>query len=401
MESMSDKKDKQLIYGGQLYLDGRWIENGYLKIIRGMIADSGSWGDEIDKTGYEVFQLPPDCKMVPGFIDVHIHGADGADVMDATSEALAKMAAVLPKEGTTSFLATTITSTAQKIEQALMNANNYIDNHQQQGAAEILGIHLEGPFINPKRAGAQPIEDILLPDLSLFRSWQSKAGGHIKKVTLAPEIEGTQPLLAYLQEEKIIASIGHSDATFEEVGKSIESGVGSVTHLFNQMSGLHHREPGVVGAALLHDELSVEIIVDGLHIRPEAVKIAFQQKKAEGLVLITDSMRAKYAGEGKFDLGGQQVIVKDGLPKLENGSLAGSVLQMSDAIRNVMEFTGCSLMQAIEMASVNPARQLGLDHKGSLAKGKDADVVILDHNFTVMMSFCKGLLAYERKENLT
>lgn len=400
-ESMSENNDKILIYGGKIYLNGQFIENGYVKMRGGTIIGSGRWDRAIDSLGYRMIELPAHYKIVPGFIDVHIHGADGADVMDATSEALAKMAAVLPEEGTTSFLATTITSEVKSTENALINVNDYIGNHQQQGDAEILGIHLEGPFINKKRAGAQPIAAILKPDVALFRRWQSIAGGHIKKVTLAPELEGANELLSYLKNEQIVSSIGHSDAGYDEVLEAVESGVSSVTHLFNQMSGLHHREPGIVGAAFLNEELSSEMIVDGLHIRPEAVKIAFLQKRAEGLVLITDSMRAKHAGEGEFDLGGQKVVVKDGLPKLENGSLAGSILKMNDAVANVMKFTGCRLEDAIMMAAVNPAQQLGLDNKGSLDKDKDADLVVLDKNCAVVMSFCKGILAYERKENLT
>lgn len=397
---MKEKKNMLLIRGGQIFLKGQMVDNAFIKIKEETIIEAGIWNRGMDETECDVIELAPAYKAAPGFIDVHIHGANNADTMDATAEALDRLAIVLPKEGTTSFLVTTITSSLEKSEKALANADEYIRNHQKKGNAEILGIHLEGPFINPKRAGAQPIEYIIPPDLPLLKKWLDIAGGHIRQVTLAPEQKDAYDLIHFLNEQKIIASIGHSDASYDEVLKAINSGVKSVTHLFNQMSGLHHREAGIVGAAFLHDELRAEIIADGLHISPEAVKLAYRAKGKEGLLLITDSMRAKHSGEGNFELGGQKVIVKDGLASLENGTLAGSVLKMDEAVRNMIEFTGCSLEEAITMAAVNPAEHLGLNmRKGSLSKGKDADVVILDEANNVVMTFCKGKLAFEKEGN--
>ena len=393
-------ENKVLIKGGTLFSDGQMIDNPFLKIKGETIIDSGIWNEDIDVKDYKVLDLKQDYKIVPGFIDIHIHGANNADVMDATPEALDKIAHVLPSEGTTSFLATTITSGQKECEKALINAGEYIRKHQKKGNAEVLGIHLEGPFINPVRAGAQPLKDIMTPDFHLLQAWQEKAGGHIRQVTLAPELEGSASLISYLKKEKVIASIGHSDASYDEVMKAKISGVSCVTHLFNQMSGLHHREAGVAGAALLQEGLQAELIVDGLHVKPEVVKLAYKQKGKDGLILITDSMRAKHCGEGEFELGGQKVTVKSGMASLENGTLAGSVLKMSDAIRNVMEFTGCTLAEAVTMGAVNPAEQLGLsEKKGSLSKGKDADVVVLDKENSVIMTFCKGILAYEKEDS--
>lgn len=391
---------KLLIKGGRMFFNGRMLDNPFLKIEGETIIDAGTWNESMDAADYKVIELDAHQKIVPGFIDIHIHGANGADVMDATPEALDKIAQVLPREGVTSFLATTITSGKEECEKALSNAADYIREHQKPGNAEILGIHLEGPFLNPARAGAQPVEEIIAPDLRLLQAFQKAAGGHIKQVTLAPEMEGATELISYLNEEGVVASIGHSDAGYDIVVAAMKFGVRSVTHLFNQMSGLHHREPGVVGAALLHDELRAEIIVDGLHVNPEVVKLACRQKGKDGLILITDAMRAKHAGEGDFELGGQRVIVKDGMANLEDGTLAGSVLTMNDAVKNIMEFTGCSLEESIAMAAVNPAKQLNISkRKGTLSKGKDADVVILDNDNSVVMSFCKGTLAYERGES--
>ena len=247
---------------------------------------------------------------------------------------------------------------------------------------------LEGPFISEKKAGAQPVESIMKPDLQLFLQWQEIALDSIKLVTIAPELEGSLEVIRYLSQHGVIASIGHSDATYEEVVKGIEAGASHATHLFNGMRGLHHREPGVVGAALLHDEVSVELIVDGIHVRPELVKLTYRQKGREKIILITDAMRAKCLEDGMYELGGQKVTVQNGRATLQDGTLAGSVLKMMDAVRNTMKFTGCSIEDVLYMTSVNPAKKLHMfDRKGSLVRGKDADIVVLDEKLEVFMTF--------------
>lgn len=387
-----------LLKSVRVYSEDQIIEDGYIKIKDQKIIELGSSADLIEEENYKVIEIPAHFNAVPGFIDVHIHGVAGADTMDATKEALDTMAGALPKEGTTSFLATTMTQEGKQIENALINAGQYISEQQSQGAAEVLGIHLEGPFVNANMAGAQPIQHIVDPNLTLFKEWQQLSNETIKLVTLAPEQPGGLEMVRYLKENGIIASIGHTNATYEQVGEAIEAGANHVTHLFNQMRGLHHREPGVVGAAFLRDELKAEIIVDGIHVRPEMVNLAYKQKRSEGLILITDSMRAKCLKNGMYDLGGQEVTVKDGKAVLEDGTLAGSILKLGHAVKNIVTYTGCLLEDAIEMASVNPAKQLNLfERKGSIAVGKDADIVILDDNMEVFMTFCRGTLAYKRE----
>lgn len=387
--------DKILVKNVRIYAENSIIENGFLKIEEGKIKEVGSIKHLTNQQQYEEVKLPSHFKVIPGLIDVHIHGVNGADTMDATTQALQTMATALPGEGTTSFLATTITQVNEAIEQAIINASDYIEHHQSSGKAEILGIHLEGPFVNPNKAGAQPVEHIIDPNLETFKKWQELSKNTIKLVTLAPERPGGLEFIKYLNKNGIIASIGHSDATYEEVTKAITAGATQVTHLFNQMAGLHHREPGVVGAALLRDELKAEIIADGVHVRPEIVKLAYNQKDSEGLILITDAMRAKCLKNGIYDLGGQDVTVKDGKAVLSDGTLAGSILKMGHAVKNMLAYTDCPLESAIEMASVNPAKQLNVfDRKGSIAAGKDADLVILDENHDIVMTFCKGELAF-------
>ncbi|MDQ6596273.1 N-acetylglucosamine-6-phosphate deacetylase [Bacillus salipaludis] len=396
---MPAKVNHILLKGIQIYTEDKIIQNGYIKIKDQKIVELGLTDELKNVEEYEMIEISSQYKAIPGFIDVHIHGVNGADVMDATPEALENMTAALPKEGTTSFLATTMTQEKAEIETALINAGKFIETQSTEGSAEILGIHLEGPFVNKKRAGAQPIEHIIDPDLSLFKKWQDLSKGNIKLVTLAPERPGGLELIRYLKENGVIASIGHTDAAYEEVITAIDAGANHVTHLFNQMRGLHHREPGVAGAALLRDELIAEMIVDGVHVRPEMIELAYKLKRKEGLILITDSMRAKCLKNGQYDLGGQQVNVRDGKAFLDDGTLAGSILRLGDAVKNFLTFTGCSLEDAIEMTSVNPAKQLNIyDRKGSIAEGKDADIVILDDQLEVYMTICRGKVAFKKEE---
>jgi N-acetylglucosamine-6-phosphate deacetylase len=379
----------------QLYTERQTIENGYIKIKNEKITELGPMENLKDEGEFPVVEIPSHYKAIPGFIDVHIHGVDGADTMDATTDALDTMTTALPREGTTSFLATTMTQGQMEIEAAIQNAGQYIDGQQSSGKAEILGLHLEGPFVNPSKAGAQPIQYMLNPDVNIFKKWNELSNNHIKLVTLAPEQPGGLEMVQYLKAHGIIASIGHSDATYEQVMEAIDAGANHVTHLFNQMRGLHHREPGVVGAAFLRDELMAEIIVDGVHSRPEMVELAYKQKGKEGLILITDSMRAKCLKNGQYDLGGQTVTVSDGKAVLEDGTLAGSILRLAQGVKNIISYTDCSLVDAIEMASVNPAKQLNIyDRKGSITVGKDADIVILDDENEVFMTFCRGEIAF-------
>ncbi|WP_040204335.1 N-acetylglucosamine-6-phosphate deacetylase [Neobacillus jeddahensis] len=396
---MTPKDTSILLKGIRIYSEDHVIENGYIKIMNQKIAELGSLAEPVNEDGVEVIEVPSQFHAVPGFIDVHIHGVNGADTMDGTKDALDTMVTALPREGTTSFLATTMTQDGKQIEKALVNAGEYIETQASEGKAEVLGLHLEGPFVNANKAGAQPVQHIIDPDLALFKEWKKLSKGKIKLVTLAPERPGGLEMIHYLKENGIVASIGHTDATYEEVNDAIVAGANHVTHLFNQMRGLHHREPGVVGAAFLRKELTAEIIVDGVHVHPEMVNLAFKTKQSEGLILITDSMRAKCLKNGMYELGGQEVIVQDGKAVLADGTLAGSILKLGHAVKNILAYTGCSLAEAIVMASVNPAKQLNVyDRKGSIAVGKDADIVILDDNMDVFMTFCRGTLAYKREE---
>ncbi|WP_347862145.1 N-acetylglucosamine-6-phosphate deacetylase [Salimicrobium sp. PL1-032A] len=342
----------------------------------------------IDGNGLTVF---------PGFIDVHIHGANGHDVMDATPEALRGIAAALPQEGTTSFLATTMTKSPEAIGNALRNAGQF--DHEAAAGAEMLGVHLEGPFISEKKAGAQPTEHILLPSVSTFEAWREMSGDKIRMVTLAPEQEGAEALIRHIHHHGITASMGHTSATFEQAKHAVDLGVRHVTHLYNQMSGFHHRDPGVVGASFTDERLMVELIVDYIHSTKEAVQIAYRQLTHERLLLITDAMRAKCLEAGTYDLGGQDVTVKGKEAVLKDGTLAGSILTLTEAAGHMRDQLSLSDQEILAITSLNAARELGVDdRKGAIATGKDADFVLVDGDFRVQATWARGNLVYEKEE---
>lgn len=330
--------------------------------------------------------------VMPGFIDMHIHGSAGFDMMDATEEALRGMSRSLVKEGTTSYLPTTITQRVDAIEAALENVNGFVNNADE---AEVLGIHVEGPYISTKWAGAQPIEHISEPSIEQFLKWQQLSGNRIKQVTVAPEIVGGFEFVQAMSEEGIISSIGHSDASSDEVEKAVQLGAKQATHLYNQMRPFHHRDTGVVGSVLLEDHMKVEIIVDYIHSHMKAVNLAYRLKGAEGIILITDAMRAKGLEYGEYDLGGQTVYVTEKGAHLSSGALAGSILTMDQAVRNMKQTTGCSLQELVSMSSTNAAKQLKLSHKGYIDEGFDADLVILDLELNVQKTICRGNIVFE------
>ncbi|WP_050616411.1 N-acetylglucosamine-6-phosphate deacetylase [Bacillus testis] len=390
-----------LLKNADVYLENEIIQNGYVLTADGKITEVGPL-DQLDEhklQDVEVIELEAGTKIVPGFVDVHIHGAGGADTMDGTPEALQTMAHYLPKEGTTSFLATTMTQEKGNIVQALRNAAAYQEKDNGRAEAQVIGVHLEGPFINPSKKGAQPEEHILEPSIEVFKEWQKEAGNSIKLVTVAPEMPNGMEFVKYLAENNVTASIGHTSANYEQVKEAVEAGATQVTHLFNGMQGMHHREPGTAGAALLFDELKVELISDGIHVRPEMIDLAVRLKGTDGALLITDSMRAKCLKNGNYELGGQPVIVEDGKATLHDGTLAGSILKMIDSVKNMLKFTSLDLQEVIKLASVNPAKQIRMfDSKGSIASGKDADLVVLDKENDIDMTICRGRIAYKKGE---
>ena len=376
--------------GVKAYVYGKGVITTDIGIEEGKIAYIGNGEKEIEKI------CDIDGILVPGFIDEHIHGAGGSDAMDATNEALQTISEYLAMEGTTGFLATTMTQSKENINNALKAAASAIKNGKFRGA-EVLGVHLEGPFISPKHVGAQPLEYVLNPSVAEFEKFQRAAEGNIKIVTLAPEENGGTELTEALKKQGVVASIGHTGATFSDVEKAVRSGARSVTHTYNAQTGLHHREAGVVGAAMLFDELNCEMICDGIHVSIPAIKLVIKNKPHDKFTLITDAMRAKGMPDGVSELGGQEVFVKGGEARLKDGTLAGSVLKMNVAIKNLVERVGVPFTDAVDFATANPAKNIGLfGERGSIEVGKRADFTVLKKDYEVEMTMVGGNVVYKK-----
>ena len=351
---------------------------GDLEIEGGRIRQAG------EKLSWSQNDLVVDCQgytIVPGFVDVHIHGCAGADTCDGKRESIDAMAEFLLTKGVTSFCPTTMTVDRAEIEAALLAAKACVD--QPGPGARVVGVNMEGPFIAAARKGAQKEEAILPPDPELFRHFQELSGGIVRLVDIAPEQPGG---LAFIREVKDLCavSIAHTTANYDQAKESFDVGITHATHLFNAMSGLHHRDPGVVGAVFDDSRVYAELICDGFHIHPAALRAAFQVLGDRALV-ISDSMRANGMPEGEpFDLGGQMVTVREGKATLADGTIAGSVSNLHQEVKNLVSF-GIPLEQAVKAASLIPARSIGLEEEiGSIAPGKRADLVVLDENLDIV-----------------
>ncbi|TAA71692.1 N-acetylglucosamine-6-phosphate deacetylase [Planococcus salinarum] len=331
---------------------------------------------------------------MPGFIDIHIHGARGADFMDDDPVAAGTISAALPAEGTTAFLATTLTQSPERIARAIRHGRNFMNESRAKGA-EMLGFHLEGPFIHPDQAGAQPSAYICEPSMAQLRDWFGETLADLKVITMAPEQDQDFHVIRELAKRDVIVSGGHTTADYATINGAQAAGLTHLTHFANAMRGLHHREIGVVGAGMLNRELFCEIIADGIHLSPDMLKLVLQVIGPERLLLITDSMRAKGLPDGSYTLGDQEVTVAGPEAVLADGKLAGSVLKMNEGLRQLRQAAGISWTDAIKLSSENAARRLGVwDRKGSLERGKDADIVLVTEDFSVRHTFCRGRMSF-------
>lgn len=345
----------------------------------------GRFGPEVD----DIYR--PDSFIAPGFIELQLNGGIGYDFTEQP-EAVREVAAVLPRWGVTAFLPTIITSP----DETYLNAFKIIGQAKgQTEGAQILGIHLEGPFLNPQYRGAHNPEWLQIPSLEKVKAVLE--AGPLRLLTLAPELAGAAEVIAFLREHNVLVSLGHSAATYEDALIGIEAGAAYATHLMNAMPPLHHRKPGLVGAVLTAPSVTAGIIVDGIHLHPAMIKMIYQMKGAANLNLVTDAMAGMGMPPGRYQLSGQTVLVDETSARLDNveGTLAGSILTFDEAVRNMQQWSGCSLAEAVQMASLNPARLLGLENKGRIAPGGDADMVILSTEGEVEATFVAGRLAYK------
>ncbi|MGV3722011.1 MAG: N-acetylglucosamine-6-phosphate deacetylase [Actinomycetota bacterium] len=334
-------------------------------------------------------------RVLPGLIDTHVHGTHGDDVMLHGADGIRRISARFPQYGTTAWLPSTISARHTELLSAI-NACVEAQTRPVDGA-EIVGIHVEGPYINMKRKGAQPSEGVRDPDFDEVRELLAAAEGRIRVVTLAPELPGGLDLIRMLVRESIIASLGHSDATYEQALEGIAAGATHATHLFNAMPPIHHRDPGLITACLNEPGVLAEVIPDGVHLNPHIVRLAIKAKGPDRVALITDAFSATGLPEGTHTLGPHRVTVKGALCTLENGTIAGSIITMNVAVRNAIRFAGVSLVEAVRMSSLIPAQVAGCaDRKGSLEAGKDADVTLLDAEFACRATWSRGNCVYDR-----
>jgi len=347
---------------------------------------------KIQHDNNEIEIIDADGKYIgPGFIDLHIHGSGGCDTMDGTLEALMKISATICQRGVTAFLPTTMTMEIRSIYKALDTIKEAMN--KDMAGAKVIGAHLEGPFISEKYKGAQSEIHILNPNYAMIKEYLDV----IKIITLAPEMDENHDFIKRIKKvPDIVLSIGHSNATYEEAMKAIKSGINHATHTFNAMTSLNHREPGIVGA-IFNSEISCELIADTIHVHPELYNLLVRIKGIEKVVLVTDCIRAGGVGDGVYDLGGQEVVVKNNTATLLNGTLAGSVLDLNLAVKNMVDNTDLKIHEGIIMASLNPAKVLGLDReKGSIKQGKDADIIIFDDDFNIYKTIVEGKILFEK-----
>lgn len=378
---------KTLIVNGRLLVDGNIVDGKDVLIEGNKISavGNGLYADNtIDAEGNYVS---------PGFVDIHIHGSSGFDTMDGTFEAINAISKSVAMHGTTSFLPTTMTEDKSKIKNAIKNV---FDNKSRVEGAEILGIHMEGPFINPKQKGAQDDKFILKPTVENFNEICGQYVDIVKLVTIAPEVDGALELIKYLREKNITASVGHTDSTYDDVALGFKAGITHATHVFNAMKGFHHREVGTVGAVFDLD-ISAEVIADGIHSVFPAIRTLIRLKGKEKINLVTDAMMAANLSDGLYQLGGQDVYVKDGAARLKSGVLAGSTLTLDKAVKNILFNTDLTLPESVALASYNSAKVIGIDDKKGLIKeGYDADIIIFDENIEIKKTIVGGKIVYEK-----
>ncbi|CAM3612857.1 N-acetylglucosamine-6-phosphate deacetylase [Marinicrinis lubricantis] len=381
---------KICIQGGNVVTETGVLNNQQVLLEEGKITAIGppdTYFDQVvDASG---------CYVLPGFIDLHVHGGGGADVSDGTKEAIQQVCRFHAAHGTTGMLLTTRTMPKDEVSDVLRTMASCIHSPDPQGSLP-MGIHLEGPFIHEDYKGAQNADHMIAPDVSLMEHWMELSEQSIRLVTLAPEKTGADQLIRWLTSRGIIASAGHCGPDYDTMLKAIEYGVSHITHCFNGMSGFSHRNPGMLAAALMDERVSAELIMDTIHVHPAAGKLLLYNKGLQNTLLVTDAIRAAGLPDGEYrSAGGRQIYVEDGAARLPSGQLAGSTLTMNKAVAHAVQHMGVSVQEASIMASLIPARKLGLsDRKGSIMVGKDADVVIADSDFNVRMTIRNGRVIY-------
>lgn len=389
----------------RLYTPQQDIANPLLLIDEGRIVAVSSRAEQPIPNNATVIDFTcdfPDAILAPGFIDIHIHGGAGIDVMRAALGEFPRLDGFLATHGVTGYFPTTVAApldqtcaALERIAQTIEAAQDFHSNNDTARALP-LGIHLEGPFLSHRRRGVHPPENLMAPTVQIFeRLWQA-ARGNVRMMTIAPELPGALEVIAEATRRNVCVSIGHSDAMLQAAQSAVKAGARHATHTFNAMRPLDHREPGILGEALTCDQLTADIIVDGIHVAPEVVKLFFKAKGIERSVLITDATAATGMPDGTYQLGPIKVEVKDGRCTVageDAGKLAGSVLTMDRAVRNVTQFAGWSLQNSVRAATFNPAAAAGLAHHGHITAGAEANLVVLSPDGQVRKTIVRGVVS--------
>jgi N-acetylglucosamine-6-phosphate deacetylase len=379
---------------GRLFTPTDSIEHPIVLVEQGRVLEISDRSRRQVPSGVSISDFG-DGVMAPGYVDLHIHGNAGYDVMDDTAEALPAIEQLLARHGVTSYFPTTVTAPMDTTLRALDRLADTIEkcerkNGDGKARARPLGIHIEGPFISHARRGVHPPENLLAPTVPLFERFWQAARGRIRMMTIAPELEFAMEVIAEAARRGVCVSMGHSDADFDTTERGIAAGARHATHTFNAMRPLDHRSPGILGAVLTDDRVTTDIIADGVHLEPAIVKLVADAKGPEQTVLISDATSATGMPDGRYHLGSFEVEVRDGKCTMD-GKLAGSVLTMDRAVRNLARFAEWKLTDAVAAASRNPARVARIENKGVLAVGADADFVVLNHEGEVLRTFIGGM----------
>ena len=384
---------KLALTGGNIITPFRIIKNGTLLVEGGKISELGK---SLDKS------LLKNCKVIdvigkivcPGFADLLVHGGAGFGFADNSIESIEKISSYFLQYGSTTMLASLFAKPEELLLQDLKRVADHIEQHPR---SNIRGIHMEGPFLNKKFKGAMNEDYLWKPSTESWNKIWKASRGYIKIMTIAPELDGSVEVMQSAAKEGVVLSIGHSMASYDEVENAIDNGAAHVTHIFNAMQSFHHRTPGVILGALLHNELKIELIADTLHVHPAVMQLLLKLKGASGIILVSDSIRAGGMHEGEYEFADQKIFMREKKAYLEDGTLAGSTLTLNSAVKNMVEAAGAKITEAVRMASLNGIKVLDLDHKkGILAVGKDADITVLNNYYEVELTLLNGEIVYQK-----
>lgn len=383
---------EQIIKAKYIVLENEVLEDHYLVIEDGKFKQTT---DHIPENSQVIDY--GDAYISAGLVDTHIHGYKNADVMDADAEAIQTIANGIVENGVTSWLPTTLTASVEQLDAACQVIG---ENADKITGAKIQGIFLEGPYFTEKYKGAQNKDYMSDPSIEQLLKWQELANGLVKKIAIAPERQGVKEFIKVAKENGIYVALGHSDATYHQAALAVQDGANIFVHTFNGMRGIHHREPGMVGAALNLKDVYAEVIADGFHVHPAAIELIVKSRGTDETALVTDCMRAGGMPDGRSTLGEFEVMVQDGMARLvSDGNLAGSILKMIDGVKNMVNWGIVSLPEALRMASLNPAKSVGIDDIcGKIEAGYAADFIVVTHNAELVVTYIDGEMKYQKDE---